>query len=86
MHKRTYDDFIEAEYNYASKLENPIKYILSISKMNIIIDNSLPVGFVEKWGSPDDYKEFLKQTNEIGLDDFGDNEDDDYDFGDLGFY
>lgn len=67
MNEKTLRDFLDIEYDYARKLEKPIKYILSLAKLDMIVDNSLPEGVIEQWASIEEYYDFIE---EIEDDDF----------------
>lgn len=59
MNSSTYEEFMERCYEKASKLENPIDYILNTSSIDVVIDEEIPNGISEIWDK-DVYEKYKK--------------------------
>lgn len=72
MNEKTYQSYLKEVSKLASKKEDPIEYIISVSNIKVVIDNSLADKKIEIWDEQTYflYKKFWRE-NKRDLDHYG---------------
>lgn len=62
MNEATWEDIKEREYVFANTQPDPIKYLKSLTSLNVSIDNDLQFGIIELWNKHD-YEDYIREIS-----------------------